>query len=364
MNLKKLPVVLYDDQIFSVQKAGGVSRYYKELITNIGKFGCEPKLPTVISDNLYLELKKPSKFLSRIDKRISTRIIQYANKMASLKSIKGNKYDILHPTYYSTYHLNKNKKPLVVTVYDMIHELFPDYFEDSELIFKNKKALLNRANQIIAISDSTKNDILKFIDIDPKKISVTHLATSIFEVAPENPKIPIKNYILFVGERRNYKNFNQLLDAFKNISEKIIDATLFCAGGGPFREEELNIIEILGLKNKVYQKNVTENELSWSYKNAICFVFPSLYEGFGIPVLESMSLDTITILSNKSCFPEIALTGASYFNNSDELADLIIAAYLKPSSFEITKNEAKKITNQYSWELTAKKTADIYHTLF
>lgn len=209
MGTPKIPSVLYDHQAFTMQKAGGISRYYHELIEHLKKFGYETKVPSFFSENIYLKSKQIPKIFKLIDPRIEYRIVQHINQRASLKSINRGAYDIFHPTYYSSYHLERNRKPLVMTVYDMIHELFPDRFRDSASIFKNKEALLKRADQIIAISECTKNDILKFINLDPDKISVIHLASSMGGLVAQAPKLAIKNFVLFVGERHNYKNFSQ-----------------------------------------------------------------------------------------------------------------------------------------------------------
>lgn len=318
-------------------------------------------MPEFFSENIYLE-KKKELGLSFIPNKIRGRLNEILSRKNSLRVLQDNNFDIFHPTYYSTYHLRKTKKPMVITVHDMIHEIYPQQYRNPGEIQRNKKKLIQAADKIIAISQHTKADILRFNDVDPQKIEVIYHGTSILNISPEPLELQPKNFILFVGERKGYKNFKTLAEAFSKLNAKT-DVKLLCVGGGPFGPEEMQYISDLKLENKVIQKSLTDGELSWAYKNTACFIFPSLYEGFGIPILESMSFGTPTILSATSCFPEIAGDAAIYFKTTDELTNALEAVLNSEISLESFEEKALAQSWLYSWDKVAKQTSGVYRSL-
>jgi glycosyltransferase involved in cell wall biosynthesis len=355
--------IFFDHQIFSLQKVGGISRYFFELMQKLPDSGFSTRLPNLYSDNIFLEDPKKLPFMSKVNPKVSGRVNEYISRLNSKKILRSGNYDIFHPTYYSTYHLSKNKRPLVVTVYDMIHEIYPEQFRNASDITKSKKALFERADQIIAISHKTKEDLTRFFKVSSDKVEVTHLATSLSEVAPKPVELSFKKYILFVGQRKGYKNFRDLAEAFAKIKDLLPDVHLFCAGGGSLDREELNLVSDLKISDRVFQKGVTDAELSWAYSNALCFVFPSVYEGFGIPVLESMSLGTPVILANRSCFPEIARDAGLYFNDQKELSEILEEVCLNKLNRSEVVEKGLILSNEYSWDRVARETGEIYRKL-
>jgi glycosyltransferase involved in cell wall biosynthesis len=216
---------------------------------------------------------------------------------------------VLHPTYYDPYVLKEKVKPLIITVHDMIHELFPEYFSRDKKTIHNKEVMIFKADKIIAISESTKNDILKFYPmIGEDKIDTIYHGTS-FESLANREK---ENYILFVGQRSGYKNFRLFLTAVAPLLLKY-DMRLICTGT-PFNDQEKEMMGDLHITERTICKFVSEKELSNLYSKAIAFVFPSLYEGFGIPVLEAFSTGCPAILANTSSLPEIGGDAALYFD--------------------------------------------------
>jgi glycosyltransferase involved in cell wall biosynthesis len=258
---------------------------------------------------------------------ISTRkFVKKKNNKLALNALLNNDFDLYLPTYYDISFLSFiEKKPFVLTVYDMIHEIFPQYFEDDSKTVINKLCLMEKATKIIAVSQNTKNDILRlYPHINESKIEVIHHGSSIKINHNIEVSLPL-NYILFVGVRENYKNFEFLLKSISDILLKDKTLKLVCAGGGKFTSYENNFINKLNLKNSIIQNNFKENELGHYYKNAKCFIFPSEYEGFGIPILESMACGCPIVLTNNSSFPEVAGNAGIYFelNNSVDLKNKI-----------------------------------------
>ena len=359
--------IIYDFQAFSFQEYGGISNYFYQLLSNISKIE-ENNVDIIIrySNNNYLEeLGYPdivkifpgSRFKGRNE------IIKRLNQRYFRKSIKKNKKIYLfHPTYYDPYFLKIIPDiPFVLTIHDMTHELYPGSFSRFDYTIRNKKILAGKAERIIAMSESTKRDIIRILKIPETKIDVIYHACSISKSNQKKPSANVpEKYLLYVGKRNTYKNFPFFLKAVSTIKEKI---NIVCAGGGKFNSSELNLIKDLELSDRAIQINVSDEELSYLYSNATAFIFPSLYEGFGIPILEAFSCGCLAVLSERSSFPEIAEDAALFFN---------------PESTESFKNVIEELLNNrqlsdslinlgyyrlqnFSWEKTAEKTIEVYH---
>jgi glycosyltransferase involved in cell wall biosynthesis len=226
--------------------------------------------------------------------------------------------------------------------------------------------LAERADIIIAISNNTKNDIVDVYGINPDKIKVVYLGNSLVPASArlEQSKID-KDYILFVGKRGYYKNFNFFISSIAYILKKEKDLSLICAGGDAFNSEELATFNLLGISNKVQYRFVDETILAELYKNALFFVFPSLYEGFGIPVLESFACSCPIILSNRGSLPEVGGAAAIYIDpdNKDDIVDKVERMlYDKNLRQEMIKN-GKLQLEKFSWVNTVDETEAIYRGL-
>ena len=379
--------ILFDHQIFA-QKYGGISRYYYELIKQLDKdnnFSWE--LGLKCSDNAYLlssSLFRPNKVLSFNDfcfgfnfkgksrlynalEGIGLINSLNANPKTSIKMLQGGKYDVFHPTYYDPYFYKYlNNKPFVLTIYDMIYELYPAQFPAEDPTVMHKRLLAEKADAIIAISENTRQDIIKLYGIDSKKIKVIYLGNSLVgSESDSDVKLPGK-YILYIGNRALYKNFKLFVKAIAPLFRQDSNLYLVCGGGNIFSPEEINLFKDLSCENRIIHQQVKEDRtLASLYKNALAFVFPSLYEGFGIPVLESFSCGCPVILSNSSSFPEVALDAAEYFNPEDELS--ITEAVKKVIYCEDRRNELRskgfERLKYFSWEKTAAETKKVYESL-
>lgn len=366
--------ILLDPQIFNNQKYGGISRYYSEIFTALTKRNdVEIEVPLIYTNNIYftessLITKKQKRdfFLlnlivkAGISIRKKTRNVNY-NK--TIKALKKQDFDLFIPTYYDPYFLDFiGSKPFVLTVYDMIHELFPQNIAKDAKLLENKLLLMEKATKIIAVSNNTKQDILKiYPHIQESKIEVVYHGSSI--VVNENDEIdlPLK-YILFVGPRFQYKNFKFLVEEIAGILKKDSSLYLVCAGGGKFNKEEKEYLSQLKLSTQIIQVDFEEKQLGLIYKKAICFVFPSIYEGFGIPVLESMACGCPIVLGNHSSFPEVAGDAGIYFenNNSDDLGEKIVKVmtdnvfrteYIQKGLIQVQK---------FTWNDAAEKCCKLY----
>jgi glycosyltransferase involved in cell wall biosynthesis len=356
--------ILFDHQIFSMQKYGGISRYFANLHYGLNhKTGTASKLGLLFTNNAYIDNSElPGGLFNRLVKKDSRRY-KY-NKWYDKHLLKQNDFDVFHPTYYHSYFLKQLKKPFVLTVHDMIHELYPQYFETDP--YKNYKAqVIERADHIIAISECTKKDIQKFYNIPDSRISIIHHGYQMQTSAV--PLSPVKtngDYILFVGDRDAYKNFSLFIKAAAPIILKQ-GIQLICAGGGKFKPAELAQLTDLKLLPHVQQLSVTDSQLKQLYQNAQAFVYPSLYEGFGLPVLEAFFNNCPIIMSNTSSLPEVGGDAAEYFNPVDEQA--IATAIEKVINSKTLQDELRaKGTERlklFSFESCLQKTTAVYQSL-
>lgn len=363
--------ISYDYQIFSLQKYGGISRYFHELIKQYEYTeDINVNVPLLVSNNHYISDKKyvqHIEFFPNKEFRGKHRLLAPINKLNSIHKLRKKDYDVFHPTYYDPYFLKYiGSVPFVLTVYDMIHEKFTEFVSKNDVSARNKKILFEKASKIIAISESTKNDLIEIFKINAEKITVIHLATSI--KISDGFKMKIKlppQYILFVGTRQGYKNFTTFIQAVSQLLHEKNDLFIVCVGGGKFNVDEINLFNSLNIKDRILQFNLDDNSLIQFYKDALLFVFPSLYEGFGIPILEAFACQCPLVCSNTSSLPEVAADAAEYF---DPYCELSIYEAIKNvlNNEEQRKSLIERGTNRlkcFSWEQTALKTKKIYESV-
>lgn len=377
--------ILYDFQIFQDQKYGGISRYFCEIISRLPK-EITPILSTLYSENHYLQALQPSisnknliteeKFFSSFNFKGKWRLYallknyfplvcnEYTkvNKDYSIQLLQKQDFDIFHPTYYNPYFLEYiGKKPFVLTVHDMIHEKFPHFFSSKDKTAEWKQLLLPKAHSIIAVSETTKQDILDLYAIPESKISVIYHGSSL-EKSNAIIDLPLQ-YVLFVGSREGYKNFNFFIQAVAPILKER-NISLVCVGS-PFNNQEQLLLRELEIESVCRSIQAKDDEMFTVYSKALCFVFPSLYEGFGIPILEAFEAECPVLLSDIAVFREIAGDAALYFNpnNSLELQNKIVTL-INNSELRNTLRESALIKNQlYSWGKSEECTKLLYNRI-
>lgn len=371
--------VLYDHQIFTWQRYGGISNSFVQLIQHLPQ-NVEFEISVKFSDNFHLinsnlkkvnPLFKPEKFKRE---GISPKYWFYShicsifpgitsairNKKESIRLLTNNNFDVFHPTFFDDYFLPYlNGKPFVLTVHDMIPELFNRKDTQIEL----KRILVKDAAHIITVSERTKSDLVDILNVPNEKI------TTIYHGAPNNRNNSYKDimegkkYILFVGKRNGYKAFTPMIRSIGSWLRSHPDIIVVCTGDS-FSTKEIAIFLEENIEKQVLHIRPDDNDLKSLYHNALCFVFPSYYEGFGIPILEAYSTDCPVFLSRHSCFPEIAGDAAIYFNIDDTGSTLPMTL----DDFLSWNNEKKNKLLQkqrerlalFSWEKSARKLAEVY----
>lgn len=343
-----------------MQRYGGISRYYVELMQEYKRLNQEFELPVNFSNNIYLHDTKHTHTYG--DFRVLNRAFMLLSKRSSKKHLLKGEYDIFHPTYYDPYFTSIVKTPYVITVYDMIHEKLSDMKNLKNPTLRWKRESVLGASRILAISENTKNDIIDIYGVDESKIDVVYLSSSLQKThAIPNISLP-KKYLLFVGNRGDYKNFDRFLEATAPLLKEDKRLYVVCAGGGEFSKKELYTISHLKIDRKVLFVDINNRALSYLYQNALLFVFPSLYEGFGIPVLEAMNCDCPMALSETSSLPEIAGNAAVYFDpkSTDHMCTIIRNTIYDRDKMNRLVELGRKKRDEFCWKNTARQTLESY----
>jgi len=358
--MARKPRVVFDSDVFSLQVHGGVSRYYAEVIPRLGQFGVEPRLVVPLSVNEHLRLRPPVlgvRLPARMLTRATHRAARFASKAADQIVPRLVRPDILHQTLYSNNYPQSWKR--AVTVVDMIPEVLPENV--SADAHKGKREACQAASLIFTISKKTKEDLLRIWPDLECPVEVTPLAvdTGFYN---QHARGEEGEQILFVGNRRRYKNFQTFAEAASRLLQQHPELSVLCVGGGALGEEELRPFRETGTEARCLAVTVRDTELPSLYRKSKAFVFPSKYEGFGLPILESFAAGCPAIISRASCFPEIADEAAEYFDpeSPDELFHVLSRVVADKQRREELQALGFRRLTHFSWERTAELTRDGY----
>lgn len=354
----------FDHQIFLRQARGGISRYFTELIRNYSNradLGVRPVLRQALGVNHHLAQAIPGQHVLH---PIPSRFWGAALRAEQALIRKRQSVDILHHTYYDAAALeDAGGVPVVSTVHDMIPELLPEHFPEGNPHL-DKALYIERSDLVLCVSEATRTDLLRLHPGCAGRAVVVHLAcSSVFAVPHRRPPWAPPQYVLFVGARGGYKDFEVLLQAYASSG---LDIPLVCAGGGPWSEAEQERILDHGLSvPRVTQRDVSDEELIGLYQHAMVFVFPSSHEGFGLPVLEAMTAGCPVVISDARALVEVAGDASARFARGDagRLADVLVALWDEPDLQQDLRERGRARADAYSWERTADRTAVLYREL-
>jgi glycosyltransferase involved in cell wall biosynthesis len=362
--------ILYDHQVFSLQDAGGASRYHFELIRNLQGL-------SELAIELLLGLNRsvmPFSSLQRAQTRVFGRettikpgLARYAlNELfsAAVAPLRG-RVDIYHPTLYRALPWVRRRR-VVVTHHDCIHERFPQLFSNAASIVAGKRKLFKRADAIICVSESSRNDLHRFYDVPEEKTHVVYHGFSPLPWAQDNLPSMTKPYLLYVGSRAGYKNFGLLLEAFFR-GGLAGDYRLLVVGGGPFTPAEQERITSLNLGRSVtVVPKADDLTLARAYRDAALFIYPSLYEGFGFPPLEAMSLGCPVLVNQTSSLPEICGDAAFYFDaaaDAGELSRCLMSILADDRGRAMKRELGEQRVRLYDWNQSAHRTLEVYRAV-
>lgn len=363
--------VNFDSQIFCAQAYGGISRYITSLATALDQHSlANVQVLAPHHCNAHLE-QAPAHLVRGVRTGAEpTTAGRAASLLGSIWMQHRHPADILHHTYYYPFTRPPARSRTVLTVHDMIHERFPNSFTAKDPIRRWKRRALDRADALVCVSQNTRQDLLEhYPALDPERVFVTHLGVDRWRPgtgsAADGPNMPgAEPAILFVGSRHGYKNFDRLLVAYQSSPWLQENFGLECFGGGPFSAAEQTEIA-RGLRpERVRQRGGSDAELMQSYARAALFVYPSLYEGFGLPPLEAMSMGCPVACSRSSAIPEVVGDAGAYFDPDDSASIAATMERLLGSTAErhdLVRKGRQRCT-QFSWKRCAEETLAIYQT--
>jgi glycosyltransferase involved in cell wall biosynthesis len=362
--------ILYDGKIFQLQVAGGVNRYFANVIA-----GLPPDFSPVLIADWVQDVNYPSHRNLKIYQlgkmrlpNLSYRLSVYTAQAEDALRTRAlaQRADVCHPTYYSRLTDVKVSCPTVITVWDMIDEIFSRDIDPTGRNAEQKRRAITSAQHVICISESTKKDLLETYPISESIVSVTHLASSIDARQSHGAEpTPARPYYVYVGSRATYKNFDRVLRAFARAIQAQPDLAL-CVVGTVFDEREQGLIDDLKLVPHLeHFGHPSDSHLAKLYRCSLALVYPSLYEGFGIPPLEAMACGTVAIVSNVSSLPEVVGDAGILFDprSEDELAQILVSLPDDETRRAKLIERGAARVQKFSWQKTVEQTVEIYKSL-
>ncbi|HEX8336359.1 MAG TPA: glycosyltransferase family 1 protein [Pyrinomonadaceae bacterium] len=368
--------ILYDGHVYGWQAAGGINRYFANVIGGLpGDFA--PALLVGESREVNfpahpnLKVYEHGRHYPRLG-RFSFRLGLYASRLRDLlltERLARGRFDVVHPTYYSLLTgrgVGSHRAPTVLTVWDMIHELFPEEMDPAGEYAEEKRRGILAADRVICISENTKRDLLARHPVPEEKVVVTHLASELDASLADGPEpVPARPFYLYVGSRSRYKNFDGLLVALARAVASRPDLAL-CVVGPPFTPAEERRLAELRLNGHVEHYGYAgDAQLAKLYRHSLALVYPSLYEGFGIPPLEAMSCGTVAVVSNASSLPEVVGDAGLLFDPRalDELTDILLSLTRDDALRRDLIEKGERRAREFSWAKTVAQTVEVYRSL-
>jgi mannosyltransferase len=344
-------MITFDGVIFTQRNnRGGVSGYFRKLL----QFAARqmPDVAVLVHDR-----RLTGEHLGCEPRQVMYRPPRFLERYRSVRQLPAG---LLHTSYYRTSPQRNVRN--VVSVYDFTYEKYSSGIRALVHSTQKRNAIL-RADAVICISENTRRDLSEWIPrCSPNKIFVTHLAADddFFPIEERDASITDQPFVLFVGGRDGYKNFSAAVDAMSLTK----DCAIVCVGGGPFTEEERD-----GLQHKLpgrhFHAGAVDNaRLNRLYNSAVCLLYPSFYEGFGIPPLEAMKAGCPFIALNRSSLPEVA--GKAGIMLEEESADALSSA-IDECRAAGRREELRRAgfaqASLFSWQRTFEQTLPIYRSL-
>lgn len=351
--------ILFDHDLF-YNIYGGASKYFVKLIANLplGSWATTALFPL----NEYARAEGLMKTYKQ-SFRGQIRLTTWLNRYYTRYKLRTASYDVYHQTNFATYCLKDlRQKPMVTTFHDIN---LSTYLPQPNMV-ERQKISLERADAIVCVSENTKNDMLRIFDqIDENKVHVIYHGIDIPDLSKVNARriFPFP-YILYVGARLEYKNFSRFIRAFSLIHSQYPEIKVVCTSY-QFSEDEVNQFHSLGIENSMVHMSATEEDMLRLYRDALFFIYPSLYEGFGMPILEAWACHCPVTLSNASCFPEIAKDGGLYFEATsiDDMSEKMQNLINSEEERRTLVSRGDALVKEYSWKKCAQEHMKVYERL-
>lgn len=361
--------ILFDHLALSVNKYGGVQRYFVELIKGLPSNTFD--LSIILSINHYLFesnipfIGKP--FFKYLNFNGRGTFIKVINRLWTTFRLISGSYDIYHQTHYNNFGFKyiRNGKKIVTTIHDLNFWVVPEFYEAGYKNYLPQKEMILKADIIVAVSHNTKKDLIDVFNVEESKIQVIHHGIEKTKLSNlPDQRIIEEPYLLYVGSRYKFKNFDKMLAAFHLVNKEYSNLKLVCTGM-LFNTNEKKILSDLNILASVLHFSADDKTMAQLYRDAEMFVYPSYYEGFGMPILEAMVYECPVVLSNTSCFPEIAGEAGVYFD-PHSVEDIVNKISLLIENKEYRKEmilKGGKQLEKFSWEKCVEEHINVYQAL-
>jgi glycosyltransferase involved in cell wall biosynthesis len=362
--------VVFDHHAFCLQRVGGISRYFCELGARIARVeGVRARVLAPAHRNA---------LLARCEGLVEGRYLPlpqgaYGPLMAfdfvatRLGPSRGPARAVVHETFYGWTAGNAVRGPRVTTVHDMIHELFRGQFGLADSTVSRKRRSIARADRVLCVSETTRRDLLARVAIAPERVAVVHHGCTLAPPGALPPGVADRPFVLYVGAREGYKNFSGLLGAWSASARLSRDGRIVAFGGGPLRASERREAARHGLDpTRLVHAHGGDETLSALYRAARATVVPSLYEGFGLPVLEAMQAGCPVAIADRGALPEVADGAAEAFDPRDTgsmRAALERVFYDEPARAALVARGTAR-ARAFSWDRCATETLAHYRALW
>ena len=354
----------------------GIGTYIENLVEHLGAIDQQNRyLLFVNSASSDLLQRLPDNFELVVDRSPGYSISELLGLSWKLWRLK---LDLYHATHYVLPAVVPCRA--VVTIHDIIHLLFPEFLPNRLALSYAKIMMrhgLERGDRIISVSKNTKTDLMKYFEVDGTKIEVIYSGVGevfrkrVSETEAEACRRKLKfeqPYALFVGNPKPHKNLHNVVKAFAHALEIYpSDTKLVCVGGRPGTEFKIRQrAELLGISDRlIWLGHVDSADLPAIYQGATLFLYPTLYEGFGLPVIEAMASGVPVITSNSSALKEIAEGYAHLVDPLDveQIARAIVQNLSNPEDRGHLAQKGLQRARDFQWKNTAAATLQVYHSV-
>jgi mannosyltransferase len=341
-------MVHIDGIIYSLQARGGISTYFRELLTHLD------------SKELAYTLTLDGVLRADVEFSYTHRPSRVLERYRTCRPVPG--WGQPRAVFHSTYYRQPEQKswPTVVTVHDFVYERY--YHGPKRWVHvAQKHAAIGQAQAIICISEATRQDLMKFVGVKSgQQVHVIHNAAStLFHPMRDAQADELAPFVLYVGQRGDYKNFNLALRAMQYLP----DLRLLCVGGGSLTPEELATAPQSVRERVSHAGAVDDAALNVLYNRAQCLVYPSAYEGFGIPVIEAMQAGCPVVSICCAAVLEVGQDALSVAEQADPCSLALAIERTLGGARAQYVSRGLDVAGRYSWKSTHQKTVQIYQSL-